>query len=410
MRRKSEFLSRSIMGCGLAFSMMLVSPDNAVAFKVLHAFNGGDGFSPRSDLLRDGAGNLYGTTYWGGGSGCDLGGCGTVFKLSRDGTETVLYSFTGGADGASPVSDMIRDRAGNLYGVTNSGGANNLGAVFKLAFGGGETVLYSFAGGSDGRYPYGGLTKDGAGNFYGTTVLGGGNDNSSCGSGAGGCGTVFKLSPGGTETVLYRFCARVNCDDGSDPQATLLRDRAGDLYGTTTRGGGYGNGTVFKLTTNGTETVLHSFTGGRDGGLPYAGLIGDGKGNLFGTTAVGGFIASYCETGCGAVFRLSPDGTETVLHTFTGGNDGSDPASGLIRDGAGNFYGTTRGGGTSNSGTVFELAPDDTENVLHSFTRPGIRGGADPSAGLIIDKAGYLYGTASAGGVRDFGAVFRLTK
>jgi uncharacterized repeat protein (TIGR03803 family) len=242
----------------------------------------------------DQSGNLYGTTV-AGGSNCpasDYGGCGTVFKIAPDGTETVLYSFCPDNnrcnDGIYPHAGLIMDGTGNLYGTAEEGGLYGYGTVFKLARHGTLTVLHSFAS-TDGIFPYAGLIMDGAGNLYGTAVEGGQNND----------GTVFKLAPNGTLTVVHAFAST----DGASPYAGLIMDDAGVLYGTTSQGGASGYGTVFKLKLDGKEIVLHSFAGGNDGAFPYAGLIADAAGHLLGTTENGGGAAA-CGEGCGMVFRL----------------------------------------------------------------------------------------------------------
>jgi uncharacterized repeat protein (TIGR03803 family) len=361
----------------------------AITETVLHSFAGGpsDGADARAGLIVDGAGNLYGTTLRGGASDN-----GVVFKLAPDGTEMVLHPFAGGdSDGAFPFGGLIADGAGNLYGTTAGGGAG-FGVVFKLAPNGTETVLYSFTGPPvDGANPLAGLIADGASNLYGTTELGG--------SAAFGSGVVFKLAPDGTETVLHSFAGANS--DGAFPEAGLIADGAGNLYGTTSQGGVSNNGVVFKLAPNGIETVLHSFAGGpSDGADARAGLIVDGAGNLYGTTLRGGASDN------GVVFKLAPDGTETVLYSFAG-VDGSGPLAGLIADRAGNLYGTTSGGGASGRGVVFKLAPNGIETVLHSFAGSP-SDGASPLAGLIADRAGNLYGTTAGGGASSNGAVFKL--
>ncbi len=396
-------------GCGSGLGVMLGAVLVAVAgfssgtaaqtLTTLYSFAGppSDGATPTAGLIADAAGDLYGTTEFGGGSGCQSpigNGCGIVFKLTPSGTETVLHSFTGSpSDGANPFAGLIAHAAGNLYGTTALGGASDDGTVFKLTPSGTETVLYSFTGSpSDGAIPTAGLIADPAGNLFSTTHVGG----------ASGDGTVFKLTRSGTETVLHSFTGG---GDGAVPIAGLIADAAGNLYGTTFTGGGSGCGgsgcgTVFKLTRSGTESVLHSFTGSfGDGAGPDAGLIADAAGNLYGTTEFGGGSIGCRSTignGCGTVFKLTPSGTETVLYSFTGGGDGAEPFAGLIADAAGNFYGTTSQGGASNDGTVFKLTPSGTETVLHSFT-DGSDGGF-PLAGLITDAAGNLYGTTSQGG------------
>jgi uncharacterized repeat protein (TIGR03803 family) len=341
------------------------------------------GNTPVAGLIRDASGNLYGTTALGGDfNGIQEGG--VVFKVSPRGKETVLHTFTGN-DGQGPAAGLLMDANGNLYGTTAGGGAANDGVVFRVTPHGRETVLHSFAGG-DGATPMAGVIVDAGGNLYGTTRFGG----------AGNEGVVFKLSPSGKETVLYSFTGG---DDGSEPLAGLVRDGNGNFYGTTSEGGANNAGVVFKLTPRGRETVLYSFTGGDDGGLPRAGLILDADGNLYGTTSEGG------PANDGVVFKLSPGGRETVLYSFTGGNDGAFPFGGVIRDTNGNLYGTANSGGVAKNGVVFRVTPRGRETVLYSFTDPG---GANPAAGLIMDENGNLYGTASVGGTGSGGFVFEV--
>ena len=363
------------------------TPTNTPAplpYAVLYSFTGGaDGANPEAALVSDGAGNFYGTTMNGGSSGK-----GTVFKITAAGVETALYSFSGGADGASPVAGLVRDGAGDFYGTTFSGGTSrNNGTVFKIDSSGVKTVLYRFAGGSDGSLPYGRLVSDGAGHFYGTTFRGGTSDY----------GTVFKITAAGAKTVLHNFA------DGADsvsPQANLVIDGAGNFYGTTAEGGTSGLGTVFKIDSGGVETVLHNFAGGADGSRPYAGLVSDGAGNFYGTTLEGG------TSGLGTVFKIDSSGAATVLHSFAGGHgDGAGPGAALVRDGAGNFYGATVEGGTSNTGTVFKITSSGVITVLYSFAGGG--DAANPIGGLLID-GGYLYGTTVNGGTSNQGTVFRL--
>jgi uncharacterized repeat protein (TIGR03803 family) len=326
----------------------------------LHSFNGKSGLDPMAGVLRDKEGNLYGTAVLGGDTKCFRLGCGTVFKLDANGIEKLLHKFTGTPDGWFPVAPLTRDAAENLYGTTQNGGsAGGFGTVFRVDNSGKETVLYSFAGGTDGSDPSGGLIKDKKGNLYGVTFDGGGSGCSF------GCGTVFKLDTGGNETILYGFQGG---SDGEGPTGQLVMDDPGNLYGTTVQGGnggcsvGLGCGTIFELDTNGIEIVLYRFSGGTDGQYPHAGLVRDKAGNLYGTTIFGG--SPTCHTGdCGVVFKLSAAGKETVLHAFTGGSDGWEPFGGLIRDSTGNLYGTTQTGGDTNCfppdgcGVVFKLTP-----------------------------------------------------
>jgi len=411
-------------------SLLVTSAWAAPKEKVLHNFgNGADGDIPYSTLISDATGNLYGTTLYGGGSmNCPVG-CGTVFELTPGTTgkwkEKVLYSFIGNGDGYYPQAGLILDTSGNLYGTTFNGGtfddcSDGCGTVFQLAPGAHgkwtEKVLHSFnANGTDGTGPADSLILDAAGNLYGTTWAGGGTG---CSNGWG-CGTVFQLAPGGggtwTESVLYSFCPSSECTDGATPFASLIFDGAGNLFGTTSAGGNpicsSGCGVVFRLTMNSggtwTEKVLHSFGKGKDAANPYASLIFDAHGNLYGTTYQGGTYNA------GTVYQLTPGvggtWTEKVLHSFGKGTDGDNSYASLIFDKAGNLYGTTAGGGTLGAGTAFKLSPGAggkwNETVLHNFNQPG----SAPEASLIFDASGNLYGTTTAGGTYGGGTVFEIT-
>ncbi len=377
---------------------------------VLYSFKGGsDGANPSAGLVADGAGNLYGTTIAGGSGSC-AGGCGTVFKLSpQQGggwTKTTLYSFQGN-DGAAPSASLIFDQAGNLYGTTVTGGPHHDGVVYQLSQQGtswSETVLYSFAGGSDGAYAIASVTFDKQGNLYGTTLFGGGSANG---------GVVFQLAPpmqtGGawTETVLHRFGSN---GDGIDPMAAVLVDRQGALYGTTS------SGIVFKLIppapgqNKWKEKVLYQFSGGGNNGSQPCGLLaGKRTGVLYGTTNLGGGPAN-----AGTVFQLTPNPTgfwsESALHSFSGGADGGLACGPLISDPAGNLYGTTSGNGADILGTAFQLAPQSdgtwTETVLHDFA--GGQDGFSPAGGVIFGKSSALYGVTGAGGSSGSGTVYQI--
>jgi uncharacterized repeat protein (TIGR03803 family) len=319
-------------GCGTVFEV-----DASGNETVLYSFNAIDGASPYAGLIRDADGNLYGTTDGGGGYGA-----GAAFKLDTSGGETVLHRFGyESGDGTNPVAGLILDAKGNLYGTTSGGGAHSYGTVYKLSKTGKETVLYSFDW-TGGATPLAGLIEDAQGNLYGTTSAGG--------SGYKHTGTVFKLSKSGVETVLHSFGNREA--DGQTPEAGLISDADGNLYGTTVYGGGNpGSGTVFKVSKTGKEKVLYTFTGGADGSLPVAGVIRDEQGNLYGTTERGG------DFGPGTVFKVDTSGKETVLYSFTGGSDGASPYAGLILDASGNLYGTTPIGGAYGYGVVFKLTP-----------------------------------------------------
>jgi uncharacterized repeat protein (TIGR03803 family) len=333
------------MGVGTVFKISAAGAES-----VLHSFAGGptDGANPQAGVIIDSAGNLYGTTTLGGANGL-----GTVFKVSAAGTESVLYSFAGSpTDGGYPKAGVIIDSVGNLYGTTSTGGSMqdsgtlSNGIVFKVSATGAESVLYSFAGGTiDGRVPDAGLIMDSAGNLYGTTSAGGSVQD---------FGTVFKISAAGMESILHSFAFVAllgAATDGDAPTAGLIMDSAGNLYGTTTYGGKDKQGTVFMISATGTESILYFFTGGKiDGAQPQAGLVIDSAGSLYGTTVVGG------ANGEGMVFKISTGGTESVLHFFAGApTDGNEPVAGLIMDSAGNLYGTTAVGGANDEGTVFKI-------------------------------------------------------
>lgn len=308
--------------------------DSANVETVLHNFTDHkDGGIPFCDLVLDDGGNIYGTTSAGGRHNQ-----GTVFKISGGGLETVLYNFTGGSDGGVPDAGVIRDSVDNFYGTTSAGGASGGGVVFKLDSTGKETVLYRFTGGADGSLPAAPLIQDASGNLYGTTAEGGNS----------GAGVIFKLDTAGKETVLYSFTGG---KDGAFPLAGLVRDSAGNLYGTALEGGRTNNGTVFKLAAGGKFAVLYGFKAAPDGAFPHGGLVRDQAGNFYGTTLEGG------KSGLGTVFMLSKTGKETILHNFAGTNDGEDPLSTLFRDSAGNLYGATDSGGKYGWGTVFKLTP-----------------------------------------------------
>ena len=285
-----------VHGCGTVFKI-----DSAGKFTVLYAFTGGtDGRNPATSLILDSAGSLYGTTY-GGGNSCGLlvDGCGLVFKVNQNGKETVLYSFGERPDGAQPSGGLVRDQAGSLYGTTDFQGATGyFGTVFRLDSAGVETILYNFTDGIDGAGPQGTLVRDGAGNLYGATQRGGDLFVQNCVSGLWkGCGVLFKLDPGGQETVLYTFDF-----DQAYPNGDLLRDGAGNLYGTA---GLCCVGTLFELRANGKEQVLHTFEAAT-GTLPLAGVIMDRSGNLYGTAWQGGNSGCLLNHGCGVVFKLTP--------------------------------------------------------------------------------------------------------
>jgi uncharacterized repeat protein (TIGR03803 family) len=390
--------ARTMLVCAVLGSQLV----QAQSYKVLYSFEGSpDGALPAAALIQDTQGNLYGTTDLGGTSGCgSFGqGCGAVFKLTKIGKESVEYAFTGGNDGVNPYyAGVVRDTQGNLYGTTFEGGAFGEGIVFKLNKTGKETVLFNFcsrSGCTDGGAPEAGVIHDADGNLYGTTT----------GDGAFGFGTIFKISKGGKEVVLHSFRGYPN--DGNGPVGGAIQDPQGNLYGTTYYGGKgscsfndliFGCGTVFKVDTSGKETVLYNFKGGADGFYPNAGLIQDARGNLYGTTISGGNGTPCGSAGCGTVFKLTKTGRHTVLHSFAY-TDGSEPTAGVIQDAKENLYGTTSSGGDSDYGTVFKLSKTGKETLLYNFcSQSGCADGAYPSAGVIRDSKGNLYGTTSYGG------------
>jgi uncharacterized repeat protein (TIGR03803 family) len=358
-------------------------------FKLLYTFSGPpNAGQPFSNLVRLPSGKLYGTTIGGG-----TFKYGTVFELANR-KQTVLYSFTGGIDGEQPYAGLIQDAVGNLYGTTyGSSSTATFGAVFKLDTNGNLTVLHSFLGGTDGANPYAGVIRDAAGNLYGTTYRGGSFDQ----------GTVFKIDAAGNETLLYTFTGGA---DGANPVGGLFEDKAGNLYGTTFGGGlnNQSNGTLFKIDTTGTFSVLHTFLGTSgtrlDCGNPFAGVLQDKAGNFYGSTLQGGTNDGGC------LFRLAPSGKETVLYSFSMVPDGSNP-TGLIQDPAGNLYGTALAGGAGENGIVFKLDKTGKETILYTFT--GGSDGGQPYNSLVRDSAGNLYGTAATGGSSNYGTVFELT-
>jgi uncharacterized repeat protein (TIGR03803 family) len=352
-------------GCGTVYAI------SAGKERIVYSFAGNpDASSPFAGLLLQGK-TIYGTT----ASGGDVGpcyayggdGCGTVFEIHKGGKERLLYQFQGNfgsgkGDGQGPMGGLVADGAGNLYGTTPFGGANESGTIFRVTKSGVETVLYSFTGEGDGARPYSGVIRDDAGNLYGVAYFGGQGE---C---TGGCGTVFELQASGAFETLYRFAGGA---DGGNPIGGMAMDAAGNLYGTAQnfgdtgcnkRGGNPGCGTVFKISAARKFKVLHVFGGSPDGATPSENVILDAQGNLYGTTSFGGDKRCNGGYSCGTVFEVEAGGTESVLHAFTGGaKDGEVPYGGVIRDQAGDLFGTTVSGGVGpcnrGCGIVFELSP-----------------------------------------------------
>ena len=423
---------------GLAIAVVAPGQSRAANETPLVSFNGANGLSPRGDLIADVKGNLFGTTFLGGANDH-----GTVFEIAKipggyASTPTTLVNFCSLAnctDGEEPVTGLIADARGNLFGTTQFGGAYGRGAVFKIAktasgYASTPTILVSFcslANCADGAAPSGGLIFDSDGNLFGTTRDGGAN--------AGGfSGTVFEIAkiPGGyasTPTVLVSFCSLANCADGAAPQAALITDAKSNLFGTTTGGGANGNGTVFEIikTRHGyanTPTTLVSFcslANCADGRVPFGRLIADTKGNLFGTTAGGPFLIEM--GGAGTVFEIvkSAGGyasTATTLVSFCSlpnCADGEHPMADLIADTKGDLFSTTSGGGANGGGTVFEVAKTaggyaSTPAVLvSSCALANCADGNQPVGGLIADATGNLFGTTNVGGANNSGTVFEVT-
>ena len=339
---------------------------------------------PEGSIIRDAAGNLYGTTTLDG----------SVFKITSDGKYSVLKFIDGGDDGTFPKGSLALDAAGNLYGVAEQG-SGGAGVLFKLSPKGEETVLFAFQGGlhnTTPKEPAGGVLLEKNGDIIGAAQFG---NSQNC---VIGCGSIFRLDTGGTMHSLHKFTGGA---DGGSPIGPLVQDASGNLYGVTQSGGdhncpthflkrGQGCGVVFKIDTQNALTVLHTFAGKRDGAVPQGGLLLDAVGNLFGTTLKGGHANN------GTIFKIASDGTYTVLRRMTK-SVGVNPNGGLVSDTSGNLYGTTQLGGNQNLGTAFELSPGGTLKVLHNFQ--GLKDGASPLAGLFRDDQGRLYGTTVHNGL-----------
>lgn len=388
----------------IAFSLITAK---ATTTDVIFSFEEGEGEYADTDLETDNAGNIYGTTVLGGDHGS-----GTVFQLSStpNGWEhTVLYSFTGGADGGEPYKGVTIDRRGNLYGTAVTGGSGSCeggcGVTYKLTKSNGtwsQTVIHAFTGGDDGSGPGARVTVDRNGNIYGMTPTGGSY----------GAGTIYKIHPhaGSWEfQVIHTFTGG---DDGASGSAGRMLLEHGRLYGAVTAGGMYGSGVVFELTPTAIGEwdfrTLYSFHGQPDGSFPYGGLLRAGSGKIYGTTYYGG------ENGIGAVYELTPRGVgewnEAVIYSFQTGDDGNSPISNLVRDEAGNLYGTTSEGGLG-SGAIFKLAPTGggqwTESVVHPFAGPP--DGGFSYNGMVVDRFGNFYGATVHGGTNDDGCVYKFT-
>jgi uncharacterized repeat protein (TIGR03803 family) len=430
LRERNENGAGKVSGWDRAFAVLLfcVATANASSgqtFTSLVSFDGTDGNRPIGVLVQATDGNFYGTTEGDGTSTdqfcAEINGCGTVFKITPTGTLTTLYNFCflpGCIDGAAPDGGLVQGTDGNFYGTTRVGGpyqcifAESLtcGTVFKITARGSLTTLHSFNG-TDGGWPVAGLVEGTDGSFYGTTAGGGCQPPY-------GCGTVFKITPTGTFTMLHNFCARLNHErncaeaDGYYPQASLVQASDGYFYGVTYAGGAANNGggTVFRMTGGGQLTTLHTFSG-TDGSQPASALVQGSEGTFYGTTLTGGTggIAgdppcSEADVGCGTVFKMTPAGRVTTLYDFCSLPDCADGLNpgGLVQATDGNFYGATEPG----NGTLYQITAGGTLTTLHSFDGTD---GDYPLAALFQATDGNLYGTTVDGGADLDGTVYELS-
>jgi uncharacterized repeat protein (TIGR03803 family) len=376
----------------------------------LYAFTSGlDGAAPWGGLVQGTDGNFYGTTAGGG-----INGLGGVFSITSTGQCTRIFSFPGIEDSWGPEASLTIGSDGNFYGTTAAGGTNNWGGIFKISPGGYMTNLYFFTGGNDGATPNSALIQGNDGNFYGTTFQGGTNN----------LGTVFKIGTNGGLVSLYSFTGgndgelpRAGLDQGTDGwfygttssgantsvmnTGALVQGADGNFYGTASAGGADSSGTVFKISASGSFSNLYSFTGGTDGGSPFAGLCLGSDGNFYGTAAYGGY-------GVGTIFRINPANNQfTNLYSFTAGDDGALPDAPLIEGNDGNYYSTVFYAGAYSYGTVFEISPNRTFTSLYSFT--GGNDGSLPEATLVQGFDGNFYGTTVNGGIGGRGVVFCMS-
>lgn len=382
-------IRRGIAGVVITVLMILATAIHSDAqFTTLVSFTGPNGNQPFQENLVQGVdGNLYGTTTYGGSHSA-----GTIFKMTPGGTLTTIYNFANTPDGANPYTGLVLGTNGKFYGTTAEGGTSGLGTVFSVTTAGAVIILHSFSG-MDGEIPYGALMQGVDGNYYGTTQFGG-----SIGSGY---GTVFKITPAGTFTSLHSFN---NTTDGYEPFAGLALANTGEFFGTTAGGPGADFGTVFKITSKGVYTLLHSFIDS-DGWEPEGVLLQATSGKLFGTTVRGG------AGGLGEVFTVTTGGTFDLLHSFASVAEGYEPTAGLIQASDGNFYGTTSNGGTFGEGNIFEMNSAGTPTTLHSFS--GGDGGGDgeePFGGLVQHTSGILFGTTGGVASGGVGTVFSLNQ
>jgi uncharacterized repeat protein (TIGR03803 family) len=349
---------------------------------LLHSFaGGGDGSRPLAALVQGTDGTFYGTTSEGG-----TNAYGALFKVNSAGAFTPLYSFTNGSDGANPVAPLVQGTNGNLYG-TSTGPQSGFGTVFEMTTNGAVTPLYAFTGGNDGAYPEAGLVQAADGAFFGTTSAGGTNN----------AGTVYRVAGQGAFSQVLSF---IGGEDGDAPQAPLAQATNGIFYGTTYQGGPANEGVIFDLTSDGILTPLYAFTNGQDGAFPATGLTQGSDGNLYGTASVGGV------NHVGVLFKMTPQGALTVLHSLTNLVEGSHPMGGLVQGSNGNFFGTTYQGGSHSEGAIFQMTPGGTVTPVYAFTNGA--DGSYPKAGLALGTDGNFYGTTTLGGTNQNGTIFKI--
>jgi uncharacterized repeat protein (TIGR03803 family) len=416
----------TMVALGFAPRIAFAQTDDAAASSVqlttLGSFTGANGLGASSPLIQASNGEFYGMTTLGGtGTYCGGLGCGTIFKIAPSGALTTLYSFlcspSGCPNGQDPNGALLQATNGDLYGTTQNGGTDNVGTIFKITPSGELTTLYSFlcsqSGCLDGRNPSTALFQAANGDLYGTTQTGGANF----------AGTIFKFTPSGALTTLYSFCSESGCPDGQYPSGPLIQANNGYLYGTTQFGGthnssGYcpsGCGTIFKISTTGKLTTLYNLctqSNCADGAESYGGLVQANNGDLYGTTTYGGIATSTCPFGCGTIFSITPSGTLTTLYKFCSEKgfqcpDGDAPNAGLVQADSGNLLGTTPYGGANRYGTIFKIKPEGMLTTLYSFcSQAACADGASPN-GLIQSTNGKFYGTTSSAG--GYGVFFSLS-
>lgn len=397
-------LRRPPFGTVVLFCIALAVTSSAQVLSTLASFDQSNGSEPEAPLVQGADGNFYGTTSTGGS-----GGLGSIFRITPSGALTTLYSFCAQhpcLDGVLPEAGLVQGTDGNFYGTTSAGGSDQGsgggGTVFKITPDGTLTTLYRFClqtGCTDGGAPLAGLVQGSDGNFYGTTSYGGGPNLD---------GTVFKITPTGSLTTLYSFCSQANCTDGNQPHAGLVQATNGDFYGTALGGGANNCGTVFKITSSGTLTTLYSFCSldqRADGGTPQAGLVQATDGNLYGTTS------DYGANDGGTIFEITPSGALTTLYSLNPLTDGSTSVGYLVQASDGNFYGTTSFTGAHGGGTAFKITPGGIFTTLYSFcSEPNCSDGTYPHAGLVQGSNGNFYGTTEEGGANGpYGTVFTMS-